>query len=316
LLFAQLNRARLACLIAAAAISSTSAQAVETPTISGEGTKASTTAPEVEQEKKNVEKLLLSIETDWNAHNLDAVMGYYADDYLNNDGLDRKAVSALTSDFWKTYPDAKSTSQTKEIRIEGPFATVISRDTAVGTTAKEMPVVGTKGELESVSEGQMYIKKLGGVWRIVGDRVDYEKVRVAFGLAQQLSATFAAPEQVKAGKQYTARLELKLPAGVTAVASISSTPLEFPQTQPDESWRPMTEPSGDRPLLERVMSANAKNRNELLMAAIGITNSARNSLMGIAFLTRRLNVVPNMEDDSLKTGDATGSEPKRDSAAH
>jgi hypothetical protein len=243
-------------------------------------------------------------------------MAYYADDYLNNDGLDRKAVSALTSDFWKTYPDARSTSQTKEIRIEGPFATVISRDTAVGTTAKEMPVIGTKGELASVSEGQMYIKKLGGVWRIIGDRVDYESVRVSFGVAQQLPASFAAPEQVKAGKQFTARLELKLPSGLQAVGSISSTPLQFPQTQPDELWRPMTEPAGDRPLLERVMAANAKNRNELLMAAVGITNSARNSLMGIAFLTRRLNVVPNMEEEAPRTTEAPGSEPKRDNTSH
>ncbi len=37
------------------------------------------------------------------------------------------------------------------------------------------------------------------------------------------------------------------------------------------------------------------------MATIGITNSSRSSLMGIEFLTRRLNVVPNSEEKAEKT---------------
>jgi ketosteroid isomerase-like protein len=252
------------------------------------------------QEKLNIEKTLHSIETDWNAHNLEAVMGYYADDYMNNDGLDKKAVSALTQDFWKTYPDAKSQSETKQIRLEGFFATVESRDVATGTTAKEMPGIGTKGELHSVSEGQLYLKKQGASWKIIGDRIDYEKVRVAFGLARQVQAQFSAPEQIKSGKQYTAKLELGLPSGLTAVGSITNTPLQYPQPQPDDAWRPMNEPASDKPLLERVLTANNKNRNELLMATIGITNTARNSLMGIAFLTRRLNVIPAMTEEPVK----------------
>ena len=136
---------------------------------------------EHEKERKEIEELLLNIETQWNAHNLDAVMANYAEDYVNNDGLDKKAVSALTQDFWKTYPDAKSSSKTKSIRVEGNFATIESRDMAVGSTAKEMPGINSKGDLNSISEGQLYIKKIGSGWKIIGDRIDYEKVRVAFG---------------------------------------------------------------------------------------------------------------------------------------
>ena len=44
------------------------------------------------------------------------------------------------------------------------------------------------------------------------------------------------------------------------------------------------------------MPANSNNKNELLMATIGITNTARSNLMGITFLTRRLNVVPNIDE--------------------
>lgn len=258
---------------------------------------------EHDKERKEIENLLQSIETQWNSHNLDSVMSNYADDYINNDGLDKKAVAALTQDFWKTYPDAKSSSKTKQIRIEGGFATVESRDMALGSTAKEMPGIGTKGELSSISEGQLYIKKIGNQWKIIGDRIDYEKVRVAFGNAKNLNPSFSAPEQVKSGRQYSAKLELSLPQGLTAVGSITSQPLEYPQPQPSDAWRPL-----EGPVLERIMGANTNNRNELLMATIGITNSSRNNLMGIEFLTRRLNVVPNTEE---KAGEKTAEKKEK-----
>lgn len=292
-----LTPAAVALLISCGTVSlaATSAMALETsPAAETFATAEFALDPEAkdhEDERKEIEKILASIEESWNAHNLDSVMSYYADDYINNDGLDKKAVSALTQDFWKTYPDAKSYSKVKQIRIEGNFATIESRDMASGSTAKEMPGIGTKGDLKSISEGQLYIKKIGTAWKIIGDRIDYEKVRVAFGLARNLVATFSAPEQVKSGHQYSAKLELDLPPNLTAVGSITSQPLAYPQPQPSDAWRPV-----DGPVLERILPANTSNRNELLMATIGITNSSRSSLMGIEFLTRRLNVVPDNEE--------------------
>ena len=253
-------------------------------------------------ERKEIETFLNNIETLWNDHNLDAVMSYYADDYINNDGLDKKAVTELTKDFWKTYPDAKSSSKTKEIRIDGNYATVESRDMAIGTTAKEMPGIGTKGDLNSISEGQLYIKRLGTAWKIIGDRIDFEKVRVAFGLARSLDASFSAPEQVKSGKAYSAKLELALPQGLLAVGSITSQALKYPQPQPADLWRQL-----DGSVLERVMPANGNNRNELLMATVGITNKEHSALMGIAFLTRRLNVVPNAQEEAGEEAPKTAS---------
>lgn len=254
------------------------------------------------KERGEIENILKSIESQWNAHNLDAVMSYYADEYVNNDGLDKKAVTALTQEFWKTYPDAHSNSKTKQIRVEGNFATIESRDTATGSTAKEMPGIGTKGDLSSVSEGQLYMRKLGNHWRIVGDRIDYEKVRVAFGLAKQLDALFVAPEQVKSGHQYSAKLEVKLPPEFGAVGSITSQPLQYPQITPTDAWRSIdsdrdnNDPQTETHTLERMMPANSSNHNELLMATVGVTNKSKNSLMGITFLTRRLNVVPKSEN--------------------
>lgn len=269
-----------------------------------------------EADKRIVEKLLEGLERDWNNHNLESVMGYYADDYLNNDGFDKKTVQALTQDFWTEYPDAKSVSLTKQVRLEGPFATVQSRDQTSGTTAKEMVGLGTKGELSSTSEGQLYLKRQGSAWKIIGDRIDYEKIKVTFGLAKQLDPVFAAPEQVKSGKQFSAKLELELPNGLTAMGSITNSPVQYPTPRPPDVWKFMTDPAAEHPLLERVMVANNKNRNELLMATIGLTNASRNSLMGVAIITRRLNVVPDMEEDKKpeeRTQDKTAEPSKPDS---
>lgn len=262
----------------------------ESSSASDDATKTDGLEPDNEKyksERQEIEALLSDIETQWNAHNLDAVMSFYHDDYVNNDGLNKNAVKELTKDFWKTYPDAKSTSRTKQIRVEGKFATVESRDKAVGSTERPMPGIGTKGLLSSISEGQLYLRKMGKDWKIVGDRIDYEKVRVAFGLAQDLDTSFIAPEQVKSGQEYSARLKVDLPSDLIAVGSITSEPLRYPQPQHKDFWRPI-----DNQTLERIIHANTSNHNELLMATIGITDKSRSNLKGLTYLTRRLNVVP------------------------
>ncbi len=259
-----------------------------------------------DKERKEIESLLNNLESQWNAHDLDGVMSHYADDYVNNDGLDKKAVASITKKFWSQYPDSKSNSKIKQVRIDGNFSTIESRDVATGTTERENADTGTKGELNSVSEGQVYLKKNGNNWRIIGDRIDYEKVRVSYGLARQLTANFSAPEQVKSGRQYSARVDISLPVGLTAIGSIMSQPLKYPQKSDAEG-----EPKPriiDGESLERVMSANTNNRNELLMATVGITNATRSHLMGITVVTRRLNVIPTTTDDDKTTDVAAKSE--------
>jgi len=262
------------------------------------------------KERKEVENFLNLLEKQWNDHNLDTLMSYYADDYVNNDGLDKKAVADLTKEFWDEYPDAKSASLTKQIRMDGNYATVTSRDIASGTAANEVPSVNGKGELCSVSEGQLYLKKFGDGWKIIGDRIDYEKVKVVYGLAKQLEVDFVAPEQVKASKKYSAKVEVKLPPGLAAVAEITSQNLQYPSLQQifpnvpqTEIWKALDTNALEKDdfILERILEANPSNHNELLMTKIGITNAAKNSLVGFEFLTRRLNVVPPTHDDAIPT---------------
>lgn len=254
-------------------------------------------------DRKEIAEALAAVEKNWNAHNLEAFMGSYADDYVSNDGFDKKTVEALTKEFWDIYPDARSTSKIKQIRINMPYATVESRDLAFGTTANEMKGLGSKGELQAVSEGQLYLKKQGPVWRIIGDRIDYEKVRLSWGLARQVDLDFAAPELVKAGKQYSAKVDLNLPVGLSALGSITSIPVTYPWSKPTRVWKPV-----DGSSLERMFYANLNNKNELLDAEIAITNSTKTSCMGMASISRRVNVVP-LSESTDKTEIA--AEPKK-----
>ncbi|MBK7838917.1 MAG: nuclear transport factor 2 family protein [Candidatus Obscuribacter sp.] len=245
-------------------------------------------------ERKEIENLLTNLETVWNRHDLEAVMNNYADEYINNDGIDKGTVRKLTKEFWETYPDVHSTSSTKHIRVDGVYATVDSRDIATGTTAKEFQSIKSKGELQSLSEGQLYLKRIGTGWKIIGDRIDFEKVKVAFGLAKQLNASFTAPEQIKSGKSFTAKLEVSLPPGLNAVGSISNQPLKYPQVSGPDTPRVL-----ESATLERVMNANIENCNELLTARVLLTNPTRDKVLGVQVFTRRLNVVPEMRPENV-----------------
>ena len=271
-------------------------------------------------EREEITALLNTLESQWNAHDLDGLMSNYSEEYTNNDGLNKKAVRLITQRFWSQYPDSKSTSKIKQIRVDGTFATVESKDVATGTTEKEDANIGTKGDLESVSEGQVYFKKQGTSWKIIGDRIDFEKVRVSFGLGKQLNSNFTAPEQVRSGKPYSAKVELNLPIGLSAIGLITSQPLKFPQADDSKEDHEKLRRGLDNNALERIMYANKDNRNELIMATVGILNSARH-ILGITLLTRRVNVVPNLPDETDKLdniaekADATTAAKKGEGAA-
>ncbi len=247
------------------------------------------------QDLQVIKNIIVNLEDDWNNHDLEKVMNYYSDTYINNDGLDKTAITELTKDFWTTYPDVKSNSRIYEIRMDGDYATVESLDKAFGHTAKEMPGLGTKGVLSSKSEGALYIKRTGKIWKIIGDRNNFEEVKVSFGIAKLIDTSFSAPAQVKSGSPFSAKLNMEsLPPNIGAIGSITNEPLKYPQSPPNDCWRPII---GSR--LERIMTANTDNRNELLIATIGLTDPSKGNLAGLEFITRRLNVVPEVRSDDI-----------------
>lgn len=233
------------------------------------------------------------------SHNLTEISKIYADNYVSGDGLKKEAVINLIKDTWSSYPDIKDNSSIKDIRVKGDFATIESFDKTTGTSINKSDVTNDTGILENESHNLIYIQKFGKSWKIVSDKVIYEKTLIKFGSAKNLKVTLNAPEQVLAGETYTASLNAEVPTGMIAIASITREPIVYPETKPIEVYRQIS-PGADS--LERLMKANTTNNNELATASVGYTeltedilNNPEVKLTGMAIVLTRVNVIPKNE---------------------
>ena len=241
---------------------------------------------------QKINELLDDLETNWNNHNISNVLKSYSDDFINGDGLNIEAVKSLTSELWEAYPDIKSKSQERNVRVYGEFATVESLDLYEGISSMIRQEVDSKGVLKAVSVGNSFLKKFGPKWKITSDKTLFEKVSIGYGLGSELldqnKIRISAPEQVASGQQYTARLEFDLNEDIKPVAAISKEILIYPQNTAEDKFRLINEP-----FLEKLLSANKISKNELVTATIGLTGGAlKPKLLGLVFLTRRVNVIP------------------------
>lgn len=247
-------------------------------------------------EVKRISELLENLETVWNAHDLDKVSTFYADEFINGDGLDFDSVKVLTKDLWEAYPDIKSKSQERTVRTNGEYATVDSTDIYQGSSARVRDEVGTKGSLKAVSMGQLFLKKFGPTWKITSDKTYFERVSIGYGLGSDLidqdKIRLSAPEQVPSGHQYTTRLDFDLSKDIKPVAAISKEVLTFPQVSAEDKFRLTNETK-----LEKFLISNKAGRNELITATVGLTGEAlKPQLVGLVFLTKRVNVIPVSDD--------------------
>lgn len=248
-------------------------------------------------EYKKISDLLDNVESSWNNHDINKLNSYYSDDFINGDGLNFNSITELTKDLWDAYPDIMSKSQDRVIRVFGEYATVESTDLYEGTSSKIREEVGTKGALKAVSMGQLFLKKFGPKWKITSDKTLFEKVSIGYGEGIELinkdKIRLNAPEQVPGGKQYTTRLDFDLPKDIKPVAAISKEILIFPQVTSEDKFRLTNELK-----LEKWITANNVGKNELITATIGLTGEAlKPQLVGLVFLTKRVNVIPVNDDD-------------------
>lgn len=243
-------------------------------------------------EVQKINELLDNLENDWNLYKIDNLIKYYADDFVNGDGLNIGSVKNLTVELWEAYPDIKTKSQDRTIRVYGEYATVESTDIFEGNSSMIRQEVGANGVLKAVSVGQVFLKKFGTVWKITSDKTIFERVSIGYALGGELidqnKIRLSAPEQVPGGQQYTARLDFELPPDIKPVAAISKEVLVYPQIAAEDKFRLINEPK-----LERLIPANKNGKNELITATVGLTGGAlKPKLLGLAFLTRRVNVIP------------------------
>ena len=252
-------------------------------------------------ETEKINALLDGLEKAWNNHTVEKVVQYYSDDFVNGDGLPLEAVKSLTSELWEAYPDIKSSSHDRSVRVYGEFATIESVDLYEATSSMIRPEVGTKGTLKAVSMGELFLKKFGPAWKIISDKTFFEKVSIGYGvgveLIDQSKIKLSAPEQVASGHQYTAKLDFDLGEDIKPVAAISKEVLVYPQVAAEDKFRLVNESK-----LERLFPANKINKNELVTATIGLTGGAlKPKLLGLVFLTKRVNVIPVTEQVSEVT---------------
>lgn len=256
-------------------------------------------------EVQKINEILDNLENDWNEHSIDKLAHYYEDDFVNGDGLNIDSITKLTKELWEAYPDIKTKSKERTIRAYDEYATVESIDIFEGSSNMVRPEVDSHGTLRAISIGELFLKKTGQTWQITSDKTVFEKVCIGYGLGSELvdqnKIRLITPEQVAANQDYTARLELDLPPDVKPVAAISKEMLTYPQLAAEDKFRLINEPQ-----LERLLMANGASRNELITATVGLTGGAmKPKLLGLVFLSRRVNVVPistsENEFDVIKT---------------
>ena len=243
-------------------------------------------------EVQKINELLDGLENEWNSHNIDRLIKYYADDFVNGDGLNIDSIKNLTTELWEAYPDVKTKSQERSVRVNGEYATVESTDIFEGNSSMIRQEVGANGVLKAVSAGQVFLKRFGTLWKITSDKTIFERVSIGYALGNELieqnKIKLTAPEQVAGGQQYTARLDFELPPDVKPVAAISKEVLLYPQVAAEDKFRLINEPK-----LERLIPSNKSGKNELITATVGLTGGAlKPKLLGLIFLTRRVNVIP------------------------
>jgi hypothetical protein len=231
-----------------------------------------------------------------NKHSLDAVLKHYSPRFVSGDSLSLEEIQHLIEDTWKTYPDIQYSTKTLEIRVNGDWATVESLDTGKATAIPESAISKTPGTLESRSRGLLFLKRIGKTWEIVSDYTVYESATILYGEAQNLKVALSTPDQVFSGEPYTAKIDIQMPAGTFAIATISKEPLVYPQLKPEEKFRSL---SDEQDSLERVFTANHSNNNEMVTATVGLTQIGQDDqdrptikLNGIATIVKRVNVLP------------------------
>ncbi len=237
-----------------------------------------------------------------NEHNLEGVLRHYSPDFISGDNLTLGQVRKLIEETWMVYPDIKYETKTLEVRVNGDWATVESLDKAMASVVGKGGIITESGTMKSNSRGMIYLRRIGNSWEITSDYTLYEKAVILYGEAQALNVELSVPDQVFAGESFTAKVDVALPPGMVAIASISKDPLVYPQLKPKDKFRSM---SASSHLLERVFDANSTNNNEIVTATIGLTRVENKAdrpsvqFKGVATLVKRVNVVPLADGSAL-----------------
>lgn len=246
-------------------------------------------------ENNEIKKLFTNMIEHANNHNFDGLMSLYSKDFVNSDGFNFEIYSKMVKETWETYPDISYSTKINSIELTNNYARVLVTEIAVSAPVEQIENFETVGELYSTSKCIYHLEKHGTKWLITSEDILEETSALKYEAARHVSIELDTPKQIGAGKYYTTTLKISnMPAGYSAVASISKEKIVYPQTKADDNFRRI---SSDN-TLERVFISNKDSVNEYAIASVGLAQMYKNGenidvqMNGLAFIMTRVNVIP------------------------
>ena len=228
------------------------------------------------------------------------------ENFVNNDGFDRETLFKMIQTATTSYKNIKYTTDIKEIKVNGKYATVKAHETASAQSDKISEKIDDTGIVVSEIDYVDYLVKEGNKWKIQVSEIQSEEVSMKYGEAKNMKVEINVPLCVSAGAQYEADVWANTPDGSFALGSIVNERITYPQDNVKDIFRAIKSEK-----LSRVLTANNKNDNEYVTVSIALTRAeveptAINiNMTGAAFAMKRVNVVSfnkmdNNKDDNGK----------------
>ena len=241
--------------------------------------------------EKSIEKVLNSQARYANNSNYKKFMSTFSPEYTNADGFSLEDYSKLIKDIWNTYKDIEYSIQIEDIKVDGNKAIAKVIETTFADTAL---LNSYNGKLISKANTLYHLEKNSkGKWKVSYDSVVAETTQLLYGDAQNIEYKLTVPEQINANTEYIASLEFTPPNDTIAIASLAVDKIEYPQGKTEEVFRAMPEDN----ILERFFTSNNENKNEYVIASIGLTKTSicdlniKLSLTGFGYVIKRINVL-------------------------
>jgi len=275
---------------------------------------------------KEVLNIIQGMLTAANAHDIDAFMKFYANNFTSGDNLTREQLQGLIAETWERYPTIQYRTRLLEIRVNGNWITVDSEDYSSAKNIDPPQEIGEAnpraksvydpgkegGRLATRARNLMYLNKVGDTWRVASDQALYEDAELRYGNIDGLAIEMSAPDKVFAGQSYTSAIRAQLPERTVAMTTINRSLMTYPHPDVQNAMRVL---AASQPMRERVFVANEQNRNEMVSVTLGLlqgkpvqqgeNKGVALELGGILTVVKRVNVVPK-STETLSTAEVRG----------
>ena len=246
------------------------------------------------KEEKEVKSLLKEHNKALYKKDLETLSTFYHESYKNEDGYNLSEMIAMIEKATKAFENIKY--KTKIINIEAREQSAIAQmqDT---TKAKIYPFKKFKnrdkiGILEGKSNCIVYLNKIDNEWKIIKDATIEEETSLRYGIARKIDLELKTPESIKNGQNYELALNMETPEKIIAIGSISREEVNFPPDEYEEKFRKIPQDG----ILERLVKANDKNKDEYAIASVGFTKVSLNEkekkakieILGMAYMMKRI----------------------------